>query len=121
VVTGSLEDWAKAAKVKVEDERAQIAELAPTVSDPEFSSFYAGELVRLAGVADAIDPAGSVVYAVVLVANGADLRALAARSAVRLVDVGTSDRIAPNDTYKAPLPDELTTIADRQLRPAPPR
>jgi hypothetical protein len=87
------------------------------VSDPEFSSFYASELDRLASVADAVDPSGSIVYGLVVVAKGSDLRALAARAAVRLVDVGTTDRIDPNDTYRAPLPDELTTIADPQLRP----
>ena len=117
VVVGSLEDWAKGAKARAEEERARIAELVPTVSDPEFSSFYASELVRLGSVADAVDPSGEIVYAVVVVAKGADLRALAARSAIRLVDVGSSDRIDPNDTYRAPLPDELTTISDQQTRP----
>jgi hypothetical protein len=120
VVTGSLADWATGARSRVEDERARIAELAPTVSDPEFSSFYASELERLASVAGAVDPSGPIVYGLVVVARGSDLRALAERSAVRLVDVGTSDRIDPADTYRAPLPDELTTVADTQLRPAPP-
>ena len=121
VVTGPLDAWAKDAAARVRDERARIAELAPTVSDPEFSSFYASELTRLDAVGLAVYPAGPIVYAVVLGAKGSDLRALAARSAVRLVDVGSSDRIVAKDTYRAPLPDELTTIADPQLRPAAPR
>jgi hypothetical protein len=117
---GPLEAWAEDAKARAKEERARIAELAPTVSDPEFSSFYASELVRLDAVAEATDPDGAVVYAVVLVARGSELRALAERSAVRLVDVGSSDRIDTEDTYRAPMPDELTTIADPQQRPTPP-
>jgi hypothetical protein len=117
VVAGPQTAWATGAKAKVGEERARIAELAPTVSDPEFSSFYASELARLDGVAAAVDPSGELVYGLVVTAKASQLRALAERSAVRLVDVGSSDRIGPDDTYRAPMPDELTTITDPQQRP----
>ncbi|MEY2590204.1 MAG: hypothetical protein QOJ67_2188 [Acidimicrobiaceae bacterium] len=119
MVIGSLTDWAADETARVAEERSRIAELAPTVSDPEFSTFYASELVRLGAVAAAIDPGGPIVYGYVVVGKGADLRALAARAAVRLVDVGGSDRFDAKDTFRAPLPDEVSTIADPQTRPAP--
>jgi hypothetical protein len=119
-VRGPLDQWANAARADAETDRQEIERLLPTVSaGSEFIAFYQRELVRLAAVRDGADPAGAVVYGLLVTAPVATLRALAAKPEVRLVDVTDEDQAGATTIYSGVLPDDTTKVSDPALRPVP--
>lgn len=103
----------------VDDARAQvdeIAQLVPTVEDEEFASFYRAELVRYREV---IDEAArhDVVFGAVVVGRAGDLRGLASRAGVRLVDVGETAEVPDADAIAGLRPEESLTTGEPPFRP----
>ncbi len=103
----------------VSDAEAQLAEIeqiAPTVEDdPEFSQFYADEIERYRRLIASAGE-GGIVYGMVVEGSAADLRALASRASVRLVDVVPAG--AERDASLLGLrPEEATTVGTPTFRP----
>lgn len=104
----------------VEDARTQIQEitgLLPTVEDDEFEAFYRAELERFGLVVASADRA-DVVAAAVVRGTAAELRALATRSEVRLVDVAAGTELDPDASVRGLRPEETTTVGTPEFRPA---
>lgn len=122
VVRQPLAAWAPVYRAELAGERDRFATLASTSSeDPAYASAYERERRRLDLALAATDPGGEIVYGVVVRARVADLQELAGRPEVRLVDLGATDRLPEGAAVRAPLPDEVSTIEDPQVRPDAPR
>lgn len=117
VVSGSIEQWQAEQRKTAEADRKSIQELldSRSVGDPEFEAFYRSELVRLDALQKSLVPDGPVVYAVVVRAPVDELKALAAKPGVRMVDVGQSDRAASD--YRGLRPEERVKVGDPPTRP----
>lgn len=103
----------------VEDAEAQLAEiegLVPTVEDPEFVEFYRAEIERYRAVLDEPDR-DDVVFGLVVHGPASELRALAARASVRLVDVGVSDRLSDGAVVTGLRPEERSVAGEPAFRP----
>lgn len=103
----------------VEDAEMQLSELeqlAPTVEDPEFADFYAGEIERYRRLLDSADD-GAVVYGMVVVGSASDLRGLASRASVRLVDVSEASGVDRGVPVRGVRPEESDTIGEPPFRP----
>ncbi|WP_436795668.1 hypothetical protein [Actinospongicola halichondriae] len=104
----------------VDDATAQLAEIeeiAPTVEgDPDYEAFYAEEIERYRRLLDAAQ-GDDVVFGVVVIGSASDLRALASRASVRLVDVGDSDRLDRDAPVRGLRPEETATVGEPAFRP----
>lgn len=117
VVTTGLEDWAENQRKADELERAEIAKLLPTVTDPSFKQFYEAELVRLDAAIASVSPTSAVVFGLVVRAPADSLRTLATTAGVRLVDVGDGPESAPGATYRGVRPEETVKVGQPATRP----
>ncbi|MFP5327186.1 MAG: hypothetical protein ACLGHT_06875 [Acidimicrobiia bacterium] len=111
-----LETWAAEERQAAEDERGELQSPIPTVEDPAFATQYRRDIARLDRLLGAIDPAGSVVFGLVVEADASDLRALARKSSVRLVDVAMSagDKIT---VFRGVRPEETKVANEAPTRP----
>lgn len=99
------------------EQLADIEEIAPTVEDdPDYSSFYAEEIERYRRLLDDADR-DDVVFGVVVMATASELRSLASRASVRLVDIGAADRIERDATVRGLRPEETATVGEPRFRP----
>lgn len=112
----SVEPLRRTALAEAESQLEEIGSLAPTVEDEEFAAFYRSELIRYRQVVASADRA-DIVFAVVVSGRAADLRALASRSVVRLVDV--VEREVPLDASSVTglRPEEVVTAGEPRFRP----
>lgn len=92
---------------EVASEEEQIRELleSGTVDDPEYEEFYRAELDRLAAIRSLIDSGAATVYGAVVRGTVADLRAVAARDGVRLVDPAPGGVDPDASVFEAILPE----------------
>lgn len=115
------DDVAATRRRVVADARAQLEELeglAPTVEDdPDYSAFYASEIERYRLLL-AEHERDDIVHGVVVVGSVAELRALASRASVRLVDVGRSSTLARDASVRGLRPEEEATAGEPMFRPA---
>lgn len=86
-VEGPLAAWAADQRTQVETERRDLQTMIDTSSDPDFKATFRADIDRLGKVLAALDPAGPVVFGVVVRAPADALRNLARSNGVRLVDV----------------------------------
>lgn len=98
-----------------ESQLEEIAGLVNTVDDEEFAAFYRQEMLRYR---ELLDGAGrdDVVFGAVVVAGASDLRAVASRAGVRLVDVGAGDDLADDAILIGLRPEESLTTGEPQFR-----
>lgn len=117
VVEGSLERWATQARSAAEEERRQLDSMLKTTDDKGFQDQFKADLARLDKLLAALDPAQPVVFGFVVSASSDDLRALAAKAEVRLVDV-VARRVPDTLTRLRGLrPEETVKAADPHTRP----
>lgn len=94
----------------------EIVQLVPTVEDEEFASFYRAELIRYRKVIAEADR-DDVVFGAVVVGRAGDLRGLASRAGVRLVDVGDTAEVPDADAVTGLRPEESLTTGEPPFRP----
>lgn len=115
------EDVGRTRRSVADEARAQLEELeglAPTVEDdPDYSSFYAREIERYRLLLDEIER-DDVVHGFVVTGTVAELRALASRASVRLVDLGRSDVLARDAAVHALRPEETERAGEPMFRPS---
>lgn len=100
------------------EEKSALDELLPTVGDPDFEQSYREDIERLtlllgAGVVT------RVVYGAVVVAPVDQLRALAKKPNVRLVDPGPTADAPPQGSVAGIRPEERAQAGDPPTRPLP--
>lgn len=103
----------------VADAEAQIVEitgLLPSVDDAEFAAFYRAELARYGQIVATADRA-DIVFAAVVRATGPQLRAIASREGVRLVDLVAGASLADDASITGLRPEETTTTGSPEFRP----
>lgn len=101
------------------EQLAEIEAIAPTVEDdPDYSTFYAEEIDRYRRLLEAAGGDGddAVVFGFVVTGSASDLRALASRASVRVVDVGDSDRLDRDAPVRGIRPEETTTVGEPPFR-----
>lgn len=111
-----IEEARRRVRSHAERQIAEIERLLPTVDDSEFADFYRSEVVRYQAL---IDGAGrpDVVHGVVVAGRAGDLRALASRPAVRLVDVGPEPAGDAGPEARGLRPEETVTTGEPPFRP----
>lgn len=82
-----LAAWAEEERAAATAERAEFGALIPTVDDPAFAAQYRREMARLDRLLERLDPRARVVFGAVVEDDVAELRKLARRREVRLVDL----------------------------------
>ncbi|MDQ1446105.1 MAG: hypothetical protein QOI20_2569, partial [Acidimicrobiaceae bacterium] len=87
VVDGSLTAWAARAKTDAEEERRQLQSMFDTTDDKAFKDQFQADIDRLGKLLAGLDPGKPVVFGFVATGSVSDLRALASRPDVRLVDI----------------------------------
>lgn len=116
-VPGGLAAWVTAQTAETRAERDEINKLLPTVDDPQFKTFYRGELDRLNRVINSITPTGDLVFGLVVRAPSASLQQFATKPEVRIVDVGPTADLDPKQTYRGLRPEENSKANDPNTRP----
>jgi hypothetical protein len=104
VTTQPPATWSTQERTAAEAERAELGRLRQTSEDPEFAAGFDADITRLGALLERLDSTASVVFGAVVVADAGQLRVLAGRSGVRLVDPVSKD-----------VPDDLVVLAG--LRP----
>jgi hypothetical protein len=117
VVDGSLTQWADERREAQRAEREEINRLIPTTDDPDFKAFYEQEVVRLDKAIAALDPAGPVLFGVVLRGSADELRALSLKPGVRVVDVAPPDEVTETLEYRGLRPEETEKAGEPPTRP----
>src|SRR5437867_1890551 len=118
IAKGDMTDWAKQQQAATAADRDQTQELLRNgVDDPEFRTFYQSEVARLNRVLAGINPAGPVVFGIVVRGPASDLLAISQRPGIRLVDVGASAKTTDATEYRGVRPEQLTTVDQNAPRP----
>lgn len=118
VVTEAWPSWVVAERADLQAERDEIAGLLPTIEDPDdpFVVGYTEDLARLDAQLARLDPAGDLVYGVVVRGDADALRRLAERPEVRLLDlIDDEDDLS---TVRGLRPEERDTAGAPPTRPA---
>lgn len=118
VVTGSLDQWAARARDEAKEERRQLASMRETTDDKGFQDQFAADIERLGQFLDRLDPNEPVIFGMVVSASADELRALADRPEIRLVDI--IGRRAPEqlDRLRGLRPEETVQAGEPRTRPA---
>jgi len=116
-VTGDMAAWAKQQKDAAVAERDQTKELLKTVDDPDYKPFYQSEVVRLDKLVASINPAGPVVFGVVVVGPSSQLQTLGQTPGIRLVDAGPSAKVSEETEYHGARPEQTGTVDQNAPRP----
>jgi hypothetical protein len=117
VVDRDLKTWADQQREAAKTERDEFQRLLPTVDDAEFKGQYQGEIARLSALMDRVSPTGAVVFAVAVRAPAERLKELAKSPGIRLVDVGSSDKLGEKPTYHGLRPEETAKAGEPETRP----
>ena len=116
-VKGDIGAWAAQQKAAAIAERDQTKELVKTVDDPDYKPFYQSEIVRLDKLVASINPAGPIVFAVVVQGPAPDLQKLGQSPGIRLVDVGPSAKVRDETEYHGARPEQSGTVDQNSPRP----
>ena len=117
VVDGSLTQWAEERREAQRVERDEINKIIPTTDDPAFKEFYEQEVVRLDKAIAALDPAGPILFGVVLRGGADELRALSLKPGVRVVDVAPTGKAGESVDYRGLRPEETEKAGEPPTRP----
>ena len=116
-VNGDIGAWATAQKASAVSERDQTKELLKTVDDPDYKPFYQSEVARLDKLVASINPAGPIVFALVVEGPASDLQRLGQTPGIRLVDVGPSAKVTDETEYHGARPEQTGTVDQNAPRP----
>lgn len=119
VVTGGLDRWAARERAEAETELGNLASMLRTTEDADFRTEFEADIARLTGLLEHLDPRGPIVFGAVVRVHATELRALADRAEVRLVDVVSKE---PPDDLVAPTglrPEETERAGSPRSRPLP--
>jgi hypothetical protein len=114
-VTTDVEATRATVRSSAEMQIAEIGPLVPTVDDPEFAEFYRAELLRYRAVL-AKSSLADVVFGAVVEARASELRGLASRPSVRLVDLAGSVDVDP-ELARGLRPEETVSAGRPRFRP----
>jgi len=112
-----LKAWADRERDAAREEREGFKSQIPTVDDPVTRRQFEADVQRLTALIDRVTPTGPVVFAVVIRAPADRLKELAKSPGVRLVDVGSSDKLSERPTYAGIRPEETSKAGDPETRP----
>ena len=116
MVDRDLKAWADQQREAAKIERDEFQRLLPTVDSAEFKAQYQADIARLSALIDRVSPTGSVVFAVAVRAPAERLKQLAKSPGIRLVDVGSSDKLGDKPTYHGVRPEETSKAGDPTTR-----
>ena len=117
VVQGSLNKWATEARTGAEEERRQLEAMASTTEDKSFQDQFRADIDRLGKMVANLDPAKPVVFGMVVTGSADQLRELASKPEVRLVDL-VGRRLPPDlEKLRGLRPEETTRAGDPLTRP----
>ena len=116
VVDRDLKTWADQQREAAKIERDEFQRLLPTVDSAEFKAQYQADIARLNALIDRVSPTGSVVFAVAVRAPAERLKKLAKSPGIRLVDVGSSDKLGEKPTYHGVRPEETSKAGEPTTR-----
>lgn len=117
VVSGSMANWAEQRVAGSREERDELAKMLPTVDDPAFRDYYQAEINNLTMVIEGAKPDGPLVFGAVVRGDADDLQKLARGPNVRLVDIGTSNKISSDAAYRGLRPEETSKADEPPTRP----
>jgi hypothetical protein len=117
VVERDLKTWADREREEAKVERDGFKSQIPTVDDAVTRKQFEDDVQRLTSLIDRVSPTGPVVFAVVIRAPAERLRELAKSPGMRLVDVGSSDKLGEKPTYHGIRPEETTDAGEPATRP----
>lgn len=120
VTKGSVAAWAAQERTDAEAERAELEQLRRTAEDPEFAAGFDADVARLGELLARLDPTAPVVFGAVVVADAQQLRALAGRPGVRLVDLVARTAPDPLTVLVGLRPEETNEAATPRYRPLVP-
>jgi hypothetical protein len=119
VVTGELAAWAAKAKADAEEERTQLQSMAASTDDKPFKDQFNADIDRLTKLLASLDAAKPVVFGFVVTASAGELRDLAGRPDVRLVDVFARHEPDSLTRLAGLRPEETVRAANPPTRPTP--
>ena len=117
VTTQSVSAWTAQERAGAEAERAELTQLRQTSEDPEFAAGFDADIARLGGLLDRLDTASLPVFGAVVAADAGQLRVLASRSGVRLVDPVAREAPDPLTVLVGLRPEETAEAATPRYRP----
>ena len=114
-VTSDVDETRAAVRSLAKGQIAEIEPLVPTVEDADFAAFYRAELLRYRAILAGLSRP-DVVFGAVVQARASELRGLASRPAVRLVDLAGSLDADPS-LARGLRPEETLTAGRPRFRP----
>lgn len=116
-VTGDLAAWVNEQTAATQAERDEIQKLIPTVDNAGFKKFYTEEVARLDKALKSFSSTSAMVFGVVVKGPAPALKALGAKTEVRLVDVAGTATVDPKAVYRGLRPEETAKASEPPLRP----
>jgi hypothetical protein len=117
VATRDLKTWADQQRDEAKVERDGFKSQLVDVDDPATKRQFEAEVQRLNALIDRISPTAPVVFAAIVRAPVERLREIAKSPGVRLVDVGSSDKVGETPTYTGIRPEETQKAGEPATRP----
>lgn len=117
VVTGSIGSWVEDQVRVSREDRDELQKMLPTVDDPAFRDYYQAEINNLTVLVDRVKPDGPLIFGLVVRGDAKDLKKLASRPNVRLVDVGESAKTSSDALYRGLRPEETVRADEPPTRP----
>ena len=114
-VTSDVDETRAAVRSLAEAQIAEIEPLVPTVDDADFAAFYRAELLRYRAILAGLSRP-DVVFGAVVQARASELRGVASRPAVRLVDLAGSPGTDPS-LARGLRPEETLSAGRPRFRP----
>lgn len=118
VVSGALTVWVREARTEAEEERRQLESMRESTDDKAFQDQFSADIERLGRMLAELDPGKPVVFGMVVSASADQLRLLADRADVRLVDLVGRRPPESLDRLRGLRPEETVKAGDPHTRPA---
>lgn len=117
VVTGDVRDWAEQARAAAEEERKELQSMLDTSDDKAFKDQFASDIDRIGKLLENLDPTRPVVFGFVVSGSTAELRRLAGRPDVRLVDLVARKTPSSLVYLRGLRPEETVKSGEPRTRP----
>lgn len=111
-----LAAWTKGQRDEATAEKQALEQLLPTVEDPDFKRQYQSDIDHLAVLLSVAPGRRDVVFGALVIGPVRDLRSIAARPDVRIVDAGEASP-PPSTAYEGVRPEETVEAGQPPTRP----